>query len=146
MFFLFLLLLISVGGSIGGSASAIAQKHQGKTVSFNFILENMFTGAAASVSMFFLIESLLGISPNFFNKIVYSEQIHSERDAIILALNEETIIFTKLFSLSVVAGFTGIPLMNSLSKHLISRVAKEEEDDEKIEIASIAIVYNSNLN
>ena len=128
MLFLFLLLLISLGGSMGGSASAIAQKHQGKTVSFSFMLENMLTGAAASISMFFLIESLFGLSPNSFTKGIQSEQINSKTNTIIVALEKETIVCAKLFSLSVAAGFAGIPLMNSLSKQLLSRVDQEEEE------------------
>ena len=47
-------------------------------------------------------------------------------DEILLPLREEPIVYTKILSFSVAAGFAGVPLMESVSQQLQSRLSDDE--------------------
>ena len=138
MGFFLLVLLTSIGGSFGGLASAIAQKHKGKTEDYGLLKhaffgsEKMITGSAASICMFFFLGSLFNLEPVSLKKNFTSKNTEQDITAeFILPLREEPIVFTKILSFSVAAGFAGVPLMETVSKQLQSRLSDDEDEDQK---------------
>lgn len=136
-----LLLLIALGGSCGGVASAIAQNNVNNSykirVPFSFdkntqearlvalgILGNIIIGAAASISIFFVAGPIFNLEPTNQTTIASSNQKQKVVPIIfdplvILKLPEKQAIdYAKIFSISVAAGFAGISLMENMAQRV----------------------------
>lgn len=151
MTFLSILLLVTLGGACGGFASAIAQQNVENSYKIRvpFLLDkkgeearliplgclgNILTGAAASVSIFFVIGPLFNLEPKLSKiEAPFSAsnpaEVQQEQNFIIEVFNpprDETITYIKLFSISVAAGFAGIPLMEILASKVLTQVAEKQ--------------------
>ncbi|MGK7892466.1 MAG: hypothetical protein AB4372_02140 [Xenococcus sp. (in: cyanobacteria)] len=155
MGFFILVFLTLIGGGFGGMASAIAQKHKGNTRHYSllkhafFYPEKIITGAAASICMFFFLAPLFNLEPtsikledNRSTNIILNTDIKvgsmkdivasitvitlNVIDEIMLPLRKEPIVYTKILSFSVAAGFAGVPLMETVSKQLQCRLSKDD--------------------
>lgn len=149
-----ILLLIALGGSCGGVASAIAQNNVNNSykirVPFSFdkntqearlltlgILGNIVIGAAASVSIFFIAGPIFNLEPTNPATISSSNQkpkfvlMIFDPLAILNLPEKQAIDYAKIFSISVAAGFAGISLMENMAQRIADITSTTFSGDEQ---------------
>ncbi|MBD2100623.1 hypothetical protein [Leptolyngbya sp. FACHB-261] len=145
MDFVSLVLLIALAGSCGGLTSAIAENRKDSSytvkIPFQFdqkrqearsvplgCLGNILIGAAASISIFFVVGPLFNLEPKAPAKDALPVD---QQDSWLSIPPSETILYAKLFSLSVASGFAGISLLPTIAGQIMRAVSKGEEEKPK---------------
>lgn len=138
-----ILLLIALGGSCGGVASAIAQNNLNNSYKIRVpflldkntqesrliplgILGNIIIGAAASTSIFFVAGSLFNLNTTANHGEKREQPAIFDRSEFINLPEEQATDYAKLFSISVAAGFAGITLMENMARRVTHTVFSEE--------------------
>nr|WP_322715940.1 hypothetical protein [Nostoc sp. ChiQUE02]MDZ8228797.1 hypothetical protein [Nostoc sp. ChiQUE02] len=156
-----IIFLIALGGSFGGITSAVAQNNLNNSYSIRvpFLVEkdsreariiplgflgNIIIGAAASISIFFIADSLFNLQQNQPSQNQDKTSTINNRiptifnpSKVLNFSNQEATNYAKIFSISVAAGFAGISIMEGISKRVESAVTTDQSRKE-IQVETIS--------